>query len=566
MKTNKFIPLITLLLILLFNGCKKDLYVPIVGICPEVKSTIPTDGAVNVPLNQVISVTFNEKMNPTTINPDAFSFTASPKLTGVMTYNEITNTMSFKSDKPLAENTTYTGKVFTTVKDVNGNALQEDYLWSFSTNGFISPKVFCTDPENGAVQVPINIVLKACFNMPMDANTFNSSTFTLKQGTTVINGSVSYVDSIAYFKPDVNLLGNLKYTATLTSGLKNTAGNPMLNDYVWEFTTSNQAAPFVTSTSPTPNEQNVSLTKVITATFNIAMDPLTINTTSFILMQGTDTIVGTVSYTGLTASFLPSSNLISGKTYNAIVTKDALDLTGMALLNNHLWNFNTLQSTGSVAVDLKSVARFGIFAALGIENQAGASQINNLDVGISPGFYSSVVGFPPAIINVGNVYAMDDLDPAIPVMLLQAKADLQIAYDSARLATLPAPATVSGDLGGQTLAPGIYRSTSTLMVQSGNLTLDAQGDVNASWIFQIASGLTTVGGAGGSIILQGGANPNNIFWQVGSSATIGNYTQFKGNILAYTSITMNPYSVIEGRILCLNGSVVMASTNIINRP
>ncbi len=111
-----------------------------------------------------------------------------------------------------------------------------------------------------------------------------------------------------------------------------------------------------------------------------------------------------------------------------------------------------------------------------------------------------------------------------------------------------------------------------MLIQSGNLTLDAQGDANAVWIFQIASDFTTVGGspypspAGGNVILAGNAQAKNIFWQVGRSATIGDYTSFKGNILALTSLTMNAYSQTEGRMLCRNGAIELTSTNIINKP
>jgi hypothetical protein len=157
-------------------------------------------------------------------------------------------------------------------------------------------------------------------------------------------------------------------------------------------------------------------------------------------------------------------------------------------------------------------------------------------------------------------------------MLLQAKNDLVAAYLFAEGATAPAPATVAGDQGGKTLAPGIYKSTSTLLIQSGNLTLDAQGDANAVWIFQIASDFTTVGGgtypstSGGNVFLTGGAQAKNVFWQVGRSATIGDYTQFNGNVLALTTITMNAYSTATGRMLAQNGAVTMTSTNIITKP
>ena len=239
----------------------------------------------------------------------------------------------------------------------------------------------------------------------------------------------------------------------------------------------------------------------------------------------------------------------------------------MALVNNYVWTFSTKAPLGPQGVDLKSVARFGIIAGVGVSNNAGFSEIRNMDVGISPGVRSSITGFPPAIIVNGAIFASDDIaPPGVPAMLTQAKQDLVDAYLFAEGATSPAPATVSGDQGGKTLAPGIYKSTSTLLIQSGDLTLDAQGDANAVWIFQIASAFTSVGGAGGSIILSGGAQAKNVYWQTGSSATIGDNTAFKGNILALTSITMNSGAKAVGRMLARNGSVVMTNANIIDKP
>jgi hypothetical protein len=242
-------------------------------------------------------------------------------------------------------------------------------------------------------------------------------------------------------------------------------------------------------------------------------------------------------------------------------------LSGTQLANKYTWKFSTISTLGPLAVNLKSVERFGIIAGTGISNNAGQSEIHNMDVGINPGVRSSITGFPPAIMINGAIYASDDIaPPGIPAMLVQAKQDLTDAYLFAEGATSPAPTTVSGDQGGKTLAPGIYKSTSTLLIQNGDLTLDAQGDENAVWIFHVASDFTTIGGAGGNVILSGGAQAKNVFWQTGSSATIGDYTSFKGNILALTSITMNSHATAVGRMLARNGAVILTSTNIINKP
>jgi hypothetical protein len=119
---------------------------------------------------------------------------------------------------------------------------------------------------------------------------------------------------------------------------------------------------------------------------------------------------------------------------------------------------------------------------------------------------------------------------------------------------------VAGNLGGQTLAPGLYTSTSSLEISSGDLTLDALGDSTAVWIFQMASTLTTTSGR--QVILSGGAQAGNIFWQVGSSATLGTTSVFKGNILALTSIAMNTGATLDGRALARNGEVALDANTI----
>ncbi|MBE0664100.1 MAG: DUF3494 domain-containing protein [Bacteroidales bacterium] len=216
---------------------------------------------------------------------------------------------------------------------------------------------------------------------------------------------------------------------------------------------------------------------------------------------------------------------------------------------------------GQIAPDLKSAADFAVLAGTGISFAAPMNEINDLDIGLYPGFLSSITGLENLTLNNGQVLAADQ-DPGN--VLPQAKIDLRNAYLFAAASTVPAPATVSGNQGGSTLAPGIYKSTSTLSVDGTPLTLDAGGNENAVWIFQIASGLTTT--VGGDIVLAGGAKANNVYWQVGSSATIGNDTDFKGNILALVSITMNTGSTLDGRALARNGAVTFAGGSTMNKP
>lgn len=461
MNAKKLLHITTLLLLILVTGCRKDDFIEVFGMCPEVVSTFPENAALAVPFGINITATFNEAMNPATIDVNSFTLIGTTAVSGTVSTSGVMAT--FNPNSPLTPNTTYVARMKTSVKDVLGNTIQEDYVWSFTTGSTKVPLVIETTPVHNATGVVLNQKLTATFDMSMDVASINASSFTLKQGLTSILGTISYSGSTATFIPNVILLPNTSYTATLTTEVKNTTAIPLASNYIWSFTTNINAA--------TP------------------------------------------------------------------------------------------------IVNLKSTEDYGILTGVGISNNAGFSEIHDMNVGISPGVRSSITGFPPAIIVNGYMYASDDSTPlGIANLLIIAKQDLTDAYLFAEGATFPAPVTVSGDQGGLTLTPGIYKSTSTLLIQNGNLTLDAQGDANACWIFQIASDFTTVGGAGGNIILAGGAQAKNIFWQVGSSATIGDYTIFKGNILALTSITMNSYAVAEGRMLSQNGSVVMTHTNFISRP
>ncbi|MDO9512960.1 MAG: Ig-like domain-containing protein [Bacteroidales bacterium] len=341
-------------LVVLIGGCKKDDYVEIVGVCPVVVSTNPSNGATAIPLNQVVTATFNEEMNPATINQQSFTLQSGAKsgvpIPGTLTYNKTNATLSFVPSEALTKNTTYTGTVKSSVKDLNGNALQTNYVWTFSTGNILSPTVISTDPANLATAVFINKVVTASFSVPMDPLTITGTTFTLKQGTTVISGTVSYSGVIASFTPASDLLPNMEYTGTITSGAKNLAGTALENNYVWSFTTGSISGPTVISTDPTSNETGVLLNKTVTATFSMAMDPLTLTTATFIVKKGLTTITGTVSYSGKTALFNPSSPLEANTLYVCTITTGAKNSTGIPLAENYVWSFTTENSGATPTV------------------------------------------------------------------------------------------------------------------------------------------------------------------------------------------------------------------------
>lgn len=208
-----------------------------------------------------------------------------------------------------------------------------------------------------------------------------------------------------------------------------------------------------------------------------------------------------------------------------------------------------LQNTIQTPIAMGAAANIAILAGTAVSS-TGATVITG-DLGLSPG--TSVGGFPPGILN-GTLHIND-------AIATQAKMDLTAAYNNAAGRTATDIVTLSGNIGGLTLTPGLYKSTSSLAISSGDLTFDAKGNANAVFIIQIASSLTTTSGR--KVFLAGGASAANIFWQVGSSATFGTTSAFKGTVMAMQSITFNTGATLNGKALARSGAIVMAGNTIV---
>ena len=200
------------------------------------------------------------------------------------------------------------------------------------------------------------------------------------------------------------------------------------------------------------------------------------------------------------------------------------------------------------APTLGTASSFSVLAGETVTN-TGPTVLGG-DLGVHPG--SAVTGFPPGLLTPPAATHAGDATAA------QAQRDVVTAYDA--LAGAPCSQDLSGvDLGGQTLDAGVYCFTSEALL-TGALVLDARFDANAVFIFQIASKLTSASGA--SVRLINGASPCNVFWQVGSSVTLGSDTGFAGNILALTSIALSTRASLDGRALARNGAVTLDSNPI----
>jgi type VI secretion system secreted protein VgrG len=210
---------------------------------------------------------------------------------------------------------------------------------------------------------------------------------------------------------------------------------------------------------------------------------------------------------------------------------------------------NALPAFSQTAPPLGTAQNFAVLAGSTVTN-TGSSVVNG-ELGVSPG--TAVTGFPPGTVTNGTIHSND-------AVAIQARADALIAYNN--LVGQGCTATLTGqDLGGQVLTPGVYCFASSAQL-TGTLTLNAQGNPAAVFIFKIGSTLTTASNSLVSVI-NGGLNCN-VYWQVGSSATLGTTTTFAGNILAQTSITLTTGARVSGRTLARDGAVTL-DTNTVDR-
>lgn len=493
MKIKNLLLTTAILFIALMTGCSKDNFVETIGVCPTVTTTNPINGASGVPLNKIITATFNEEMNPATINQSSFIITAGgAPVSGTVTLSGAIAT--FTPTSLLAANTLYTGRIMTSAKDKTGNALQTDYIWTFTTG--LLPIVVSTDPAPNATGVSLNKIITATFNMPMDPLTLTNLTYTVKQGATTILGTISYSGSTVSFTPSSQLLANKVYTCTITTGARNVAGTAMASDYVWNFTTFN---PVIGNPPP------------VNTTNGLGFGAFGGN--AGITNQGLNTVVhgsiGTTAASTLVTGFTDGTN---GDVYTVTPLNNGLVTNGI---------FTAAPAPGNATNAATALA--GLNAARALYLSISPAQMPNL--GIAP------------FVNPG-----------------------------------------AGELRGLTLAPGVYTAASSFKITNGTLTLDAQGDPNAKWYFQAPSSLTVGDTAPSNVVFKNGiGNPNNVYWYVGTAAVI-NYAGggvMVGNIIANSGVTLSSpansttpvgqETVLNGRAISLVASVTMVNT-IINVP
>ena len=497
----------------------------------------------------------------------------------------------------------------------------------------VAPTVISTIPLTGATNVPINQSVSATFSVPMNPATINSTTFTLTgPGTTPVAGLVAYaaIGNTLTFMPTANLAANTLFTATITTGAKNLAGTALASNYVWTFTTGTviSVPPEIVSTLPLNAATNVPLTQTVSAIFSEAMNPLTITNATFELTQGANTVAATLSYNAITftATLTPTVALLPNTSYIATVTSGATDLAGDPLGTTgapNPWTFTTAATLVPPPIVLGPIiSMFGTFGGnAGITNQGLLSAINNGSIGTTAastlitGFHDDsvvtltgvascaytetplnaaivgpIAGTPgTGLITIFTAPGSSQPTTACPnegtattfATATTAALQAQAAYNT--LQGLPPGITLtstqglppgisepSTELGGRTLAPGTYTSSTFYDITAGPLTLDAQGNTNAYWVFQMGSYLQVgTPTASESVVLINGAKASNVFWAVGGlPGAVINYGgggTMAGTVISSPGITVSSPGVaaittIDGRVIALNASVTMVNT------
>jgi hypothetical protein len=465
------------------------------------------------------------------------------------------------------------------------------------------PTVTSTFPGNAATGVFTNTRITATFNEAMKPATIGNTTFRVVNttlGGTAVAGNVTYavVARTAIFTPTTpaTLPDNTLFTATITTGATDLAGNalagnqlpfPAASDFVWTFTTGaggaalDNTAPTVTLTNPADNATGVATNSAVNATFSKAMDPSTISTTTFTVQASGPPLgpilVGTVAYDPLDniATFTPTSNLADNTLFTATITTGATDLAGNALVvpavgglpKPNPWTFRTAAASVpvvSLAINLRSAASFGIASRAGLTS-TGVTVVNG-DVALHPTptctdstgnagasqsclvkTYSSPTGMT---VNGSIYWAGDPFDSGGTA--LSVTNDLNTAWVEGKN-KVPTKPTVAGDQlsSGIPYLSGVYHNATLGLAAGGVATLDAQGDANAIFIFQVDSSFVDSGTTllPTEIKLINGANARNVWFVAGLDVTIGSGTKWNGTILAGRTITINHGSTMNGRAL-----------------
>jgi hypothetical protein len=326
----------------------------------------------------------------------------------------------------------------------------------------------------------------------------------------------------------------------------------------------NSTTPEVLSNTPVTGTTGVAVNGNASAIFSEEMDGATLTTATFTLTSGEPAIpvLGTVIYTDATAFFWPAAHLASASTFTATIRTGAESASGVALAANHAWSFTTGDTVSpGLAVNLGMANNFAILAKSGISTVPTSAITGN--VGVSPAAATFITGFSltadstnvfatsPQV--TGKLYAADYAAPT-PSNMTTAVGDMERAFTDAAGRAPDVTELGAGNIGGMTLAPGVYKWGTGLLIPT-DVTLT--GSATDVWIFQIAQDLTISSAT--NIVLTGGALPQNVFWQVAGLVDLGTTAHCEGVVLTQTSVTLRTGASIRGRLLAQTAVTIDSS-------
>jgi len=323
---------------------------------PAIVTTSPENGATNVALNiSSISATFSEKLDDSELSTSTIILQNGDQAIAGFSYCS-NNSINLSPLSNLTGDKTYRVSISTDIKDTAGNSLAAGYSWAFSTGTEVdmtSPTILSVSPDDSYSDVFIDSIVELTFSEEIDPSTITTGSFTLNDGTDDVSGIVSVSGNSISFAPSMLLSNNTNYAVTITTFIKDTAGNPLEHDLSWSFTTGEAIkGPEVVSTYPVSQATYVPFDINITATFSEEIDPST-DATAFILYADGSPVPGTVSFTGQTATFTPANDLSDDTYYLARLTTDIKDLSGDTLKQEYGWQFVTsmVRPTANASAD-----------------------------------------------------------------------------------------------------------------------------------------------------------------------------------------------------------------------
>ncbi|MBM9500133.1 Ig-like domain-containing protein [Leptospira sp. 201903071] len=485
---------------------------------PVVSLVTPANLSNGAGINANISAVFSEAMDCTTITTASFTLSDGAPVAG--TVNCSGTSASFDPTLALAYNTNYTAILTTTVKDVSGNPMTANYSWNFTTSAgpdMTAPAVSLVTPANLLTNVGVNTNVTAVFSETMDCATLTTASFTLNGGAAVA-GTVNCAGTSATFDPTPALAYNTIYTATLTTAVKDLAGNLIPATYSWSFTTGaapDSTSPVVSLVTPANLSNGAGINTNISAVFSEAMDCTTITTASFTLSDGA-AVAGTVNCSGTFATLDPTPALAYNTNYTATLTTTVKDVSGNPMTANYSWSFTTGNAPDITAPSVTIVNPLNGTTGVAVNSNITVAFTESMDcttITTASFTLSDGAAVPGTVTCSGATATFDPTAALAPGTLITATIAVGVkdlsgnpiaapyswSFTTGAAVDVTPPTVTIGNLKNRTILESgfiIGTAADDRAVSSVEISIDAAPYINVTsgttnWIYQLPTGATT---------------------------------------------------------------------------